>query len=226
MKKTVFYKKTRLITAFIAVSLLLFFLACRSTGAESQLSTDHQNPLLSGGMAIVKVNMFGDVRGDVQELSPKASLQRGSNLGNSVQILREEIPFNEEYNLVAELTPVSTPNSSEAAQASLNRNLEPHTQRYPLKAGARYKVVVYDASGEYVTERDYTVGKEKDTDQLALKGGDTYTFIAYSLNSFELPDVNFSNPSHKTLETSSLNNLSGNSDFMYFRKDMQVSGNR
>ncbi|NAW49917.1 hypothetical protein GNY06_00400, partial [Elizabethkingia argentiflava] len=42
----------------------------------------------------------------------------------------------------------------------------------------------------------------------------------------ELPDVNFSNPSHKTLETSSLNNLSGNSDFMYFRKDMQVSGNR
>ncbi|NAW51602.1 hypothetical protein GNY06_09485, partial [Elizabethkingia argentiflava] len=47
MKKTVFYKKMSVITAFIAVSLLLFFLACRSTGAESQLSTDNQNPRLN-----------------------------------------------------------------------------------------------------------------------------------------------------------------------------------
>ncbi|NAW51818.1 hypothetical protein GNY06_10695, partial [Elizabethkingia argentiflava] len=226
MKRIVFYKKTRLTTAFIAVSLLLFFLACRSTGAESQLSTDHQNPLLSGGMAIVKVNMHGDVFDDFHELNPKASLQRGNSLENPAQKLREEIPFNDEYNLVAELTPVNTLSSEKTAQASLNRNLASKTEITPLKTGVKYKVVVYDASGEYVTERDYTVGREKDTDQLALKGGDTYTFIAYSLNSSELPDVNFSNPSHKTLETSSLNNLSGNSDFMYFRKDMQVSGNR
>ena len=46
-----------------------------------------------------------------------------------------------------------------------------------------YKIVVYDASGRYVTDRNFVRGKEDKyfhTPALNLNGGQNYTFIAYS----------------------------------------------
>ena len=48
-----------------------------------------------------------------------------------------------------------------------------------------YKLLVYDNNGNYVAERDYIRGKESNTaitPALMLDGGQTYTFVAYCIN--------------------------------------------
>ena len=101
------------------------------------------------------------------------------------------------------------------------------TETKPLDPGIRYKMIVYKSSGEYVTEREYIRGNEGNTAQLSLDGGQSYTFVAYSVNSAtDLPPITFTNPADKTLVTSSLEGLSGSADFMYYKKEnMVVSGN-
>lgn len=57
--------------------------------------------------------------------------------------------------------------------------------------------------------------------------GSNYTFIVYSVKSqTDLPDVTYTNTSNKTLATASISGLANTVDFMYYRKDMQVSGNQ
>ena len=51
-----------------------------------------------------------------------------------------------------------------------------------LPDGRDYRLVVYDASGEYVTHVDYTYLRGvAPTEELFLDGGKTYTFVAYML---------------------------------------------
>lgn len=78
-----------------------------------------------------------------------------------------------------------------------------------------------------MTERNYARGQESSTANLNLDGGSNYTFIVYSVKSqTDLPDVTYTNTSNKTLATASISGLANTVDFMYYRKDMQVSGNQ
>lgn len=140
----------------------------------------------------------------------------GINGTNSAAVQTEEISFNNnnDYKLVAILTPVDN-----ISQASSKASAKAATTT-PLPVNTRYKVVVFNNSGNYVTEANYISGQEATATPITgLTGGQSYTFVAYSIGSTTtLPDITYTNPANKTLTTGSVNNVSENSDLMYFLK--------
>ncbi|HFK5536911.1 fibrobacter succinogenes major paralogous domain-containing protein [Elizabethkingia anophelis] len=216
-RKTQFVLKHTSFGILTGAMLLLAVFSCRSN--------DSDNKVTAGGTANVSINLQGEAFDDTADLGGQASLMQGVSVSTSA-VQRKEIPFNNDFTLVAELSPVSN-FSGKQAQAALGGNLLAATGPTPLGTGIRYKVVVFRSTGEYVTERNYIRGQESSTAALNLDGGSNYTFIVYSVKSqTDLPDVTYTNSSNKTLATASISGLANTVDFMYYRKDMQVSGNQ
>ncbi|ATL43356.1 FISUMP domain-containing protein [Elizabethkingia sp. HX WHF] len=200
------------IKAFLFV-LLITVTACRNS------DTDHH---LGNEPVAVKMNMKGTEYNDAGNLGSLASSGKSAGIGLSVQ--RQNIQLTKDLVLTAELVPDT---ASAQDKAKTSRNGITAVETGDLAMGVLYKVVVFDANGNYVTERDYTHGQEDSAQALMLDGGSSYTFIVYSFNSTTtLPSITFSNPNNKTLTTSSITSpIMFLSDVMYFRKDMTVSGN-
>ncbi|MDX8568492.1 FISUMP domain-containing protein [Elizabethkingia sp. HX XZB] len=198
----------------IAVFLLVMQFSCRGTDSGGNLSE---------GKAIVKIKIEGETFEDAKDIGSQALLGKNQSLGTDL-VQRQEIMLNQEFNLVAELSAV-TSTTTNYAQATSNGIMQADIKR--LSGGVRYKLLVYKSTGEYVTERNYIYGQEGSTAALNLEGDGNYIFIVYSVNSDkDLPEVSFSTPTSKMLSGSTLTGLSSTADFMYYRKDMQVSGNK
>jgi len=204
----------------LSVSILFFVSSCRSTDTES---------LSLAGPALISVSIKGgafengEPRGNASASAKTIKAAAVSN-NNTPPVQETRVAFNKDFDLVAQLTPVS---SARTVKASSGPQLAAIEQEDVLNA-IRYKVVVYAEDGTYVTERDYVRGQESSAPDLKLNGGSRYTFIVYSLNRTDINAiVDFSNPANKTLATSSLQNVTINNsyDVMYFRQDMVVSGN-
>lgn len=197
--------------SIILLTILLILTSCRNS--------DTENHPIEGGKAVVKINMSGS---DFETENPGLLASVNKNFDNGLQSQKNEIPLNKNLVMVAELVPET---SSIQAKASLNGGPVNTASIEELPLNTAYKVAVFDASGNYVTERDYIYGQEASTPELSLDGGSQYTFIAYSASyASTLPIITFSNPANKTLATASLN-VRGTDDVTYFRKDMVVSGN-
>ena len=195
--------------------LALWLMSCRSTETENNIT---------GGTASVKINFQGSIYDNDAEVKPSASADH-KNKAVLPDTQVQEIPFSDRYSLLATFTKESATQAA-SFQASSEKNslmaaTEPRSQQ--LADNIMYKIVVYDASGRYVTDRNFVRGKEDNTSvtpALNLNGGQNYTFIAYSVNSATgVPDISTSS------------RLSGAfllvmdiEDFMYFRKDTPVSG--
>ncbi|GAA4179561.1 FISUMP domain-containing protein [Sphingobacterium ginsenosidimutans] len=204
------------INSTMEMGAFLFFVLFALIGCRTK--DDH--PTVSTEKAVVKVNILGNHYDNQESIEKKSTA--GIPATEMSRIQRQEVAFNGEYTLEAELAPASSYEPI-GAKASTKAS----TETKPLDPGIRYKMAVYKSSGEYVTERDYIRGNEGNTLQLSLDGGQSYTFVAYSVNSAtDLPPITFANPANKTLVTSSLEGLSGSADLMYYKKDnMVVSGN-
>ncbi|MCT3950236.1 hypothetical protein HZQ32_17055 [Elizabethkingia anophelis] len=194
--------------------LSLCIISCRST---------NENIADNNGAAAVKINIKGNNFDDNGSLIPQASI---GNIGvASGLVQRQEIVFNnnDDYKLVATLTPITT--ATNTLQASSKSNTIAATEVNPLGIGVKYKVLIFDSNGNYVKEQDYSSG-QADPVITNLNGGSTYTFVVYSIGSkTDLPAVTYSDTNAKTLANASLQNISGDSDLMYFSKSMTVSGN-
>ncbi len=146
--------------------------------------------------------------------------------GGSIQ--RQTIQLNKDLTLTAELIP-EEPSQQKQINVPSTRSTLTGVETGDLAMGIVYKVVIYDTNGNYMTERNYIHGQEDSTQELMLDGGNSYTFIVYSINTTDLsslPPVTFSDMSNKTLATSSITSpILFLNDVMYFRKDMEVSGN-
>ncbi|MDV3748951.1 hypothetical protein CMU21_14030 [Elizabethkingia anophelis] len=187
------------------------------------------NENIESGSASVKVTLSGDSFQDEGNINIGASATLKKE--NAVSPIKEQvqvIPLKEDndYVLVATLTPErQSENLVNKTQATTKFNSYAVTETKPLESGIRYKVVVYDNNGKYVKEQNYVSGQAgPDIDK--LDGESTYTFIVYSIGSkIDLPDVIYSDSQNKTLQTATINNISGDSDLMYFSKSMKVTGN-
>ncbi|MFZ4861561.1 hypothetical protein ACL9RF_05195 [Sphingobacterium sp. Mn56C] len=94
-----------------------------------------------------------------------------------------------------------------------------------LPKWVKYKVVVFEKNGNYLTEQNYTYGKEDEKTNLLLQEIKEYVFVVYSINSVdELPEICFTDQKNKTLATAYVQ-VEGNSDFMYFRKNLTLKAN-
>lgn len=219
MKKNVLKVRSLINCSLLVWSVLFLFIvsSCRSTDAEN-LST-------VSGPALISVRLerasFEDL-GTIGNTPASAKGMKAGSVSKRAQVQHSRLSFNKDFDLVAELTPVSSDTSVVAAGV---RKLSSVDQG-DLNTGIKYTLVVFAENGEYVTERDYVYGEEASAPVLELNGGSKYTFIVYSVNNKTTnSEVVFSDPNNKTLATATVRDLVGNSDdFMYFREDMIVSG--
>ncbi len=214
-------KKKSLIELNVEISAIIFFLAfimfsCRSTDSDS---------MQIGGVGLIEVNLQEESFEDNIDIGMQASFE--NKISHDKPLLhKKEIPFNDNFTLIAELSAGINQAVKTQVHASGKARAVAGKLVTALKRKIKYKLVVYKSNGEYVTERNYTVGQANSTESLTLDGGADYTFIAYSINSTtDLPALTFGT-SGRTLVNSNINGLEGATDFMYYRKDMRVSNGR
>lgn len=201
---------------FLLVASLII-VSCRSNDTGSDLNKETVS---------VKVNISGSQYTDTSIREAEASTANNSIPRNTMQVQRKEIAINDDLTMVAELQPIAT-TLNKAFQAGFIKDITAGaSDRKNLGTGIRYKLVVYNANGSYVDERNYIRGQETSTQDLKLNGGNNYTFVAYSVNSkTELPEVTYSDIANRTLATAVLVGIKGNLDLMYTRKDTLISEN-
>lgn len=176
--------------------------------------------------ATIKVSLSGAQFKESTDINNRASdrVAPGSpkNTGQ-----RKLIPINRELALVAELSPVVPADADGAIRKAASMDKRAAAEQTDLAQNVKYKLLVFDSSGKYITERDYTRGQESSTAELKLKTGVQYSFVAYSVNSSSaLPAVSYTDAQNKTLSSASISGLNGdNDDFMYFRREMTVMEN-
>ncbi|AQX01460.1 fimbrillin family protein [Elizabethkingia anophelis] len=196
------------------LKLYIIGIALLSVITTSCRSTDNSTNENDNTKAIVKVNLAGSEFNGTEFLKSASTKVSSST---SVISQQQTIPFNEEYSITATLVPVITKKNTSYAATDLTAGIP---DRKELEAGIKYKVVVYDDSGAYVDEKEFTY-KQNDQNGFLLDGGKSYTFIAYSVNSkTSLPAINNGN----TLATAEL--PASTEDLMYFKRTMIVTGNK
>lgn len=172
---------------------------------------------------IIKVSLSGTEFDNSDNIGNKANVGAQNKSITNLGIQQKVIPLKDDLVVFAELIP-GTSGSIHSLMAASDKK-RAATDRTDLPDGVKYKVAVYNTSGSYITERDYIRTEEDKTESLQLNSGETYTFVAYSINSkTELPAITFSDTNNKTLANSSLSNISGGMDLMYFRKEMAITG--
>lgn len=163
-----------------------------------------------------KINFKGSNYEGIAELGIQAS--SGGNLQYKSSNQHQEIKMDNDFIVVADLIP-QNPTLELHATASNVNNLMAATEPGLLPNDICYKLLVYDNNGNYVAERDYIRGKESNTaitPALMLDGGQTYTFVAYCINTTtiaSLPSVVNKN----TLAGATLSDMAGSTDLMYFK---------
>lgn len=186
---------------FRLLTMMVLLLGCYGCQKKDEIK-------LSTEKAILKINMKSTIFEDEHNLNVRAM-----NTDPDIQV--QQVKYNEKFVLEAELSKATNVTTSALRAQSTE----------VLSQNVRYKLLVFDEQGKFVTDRSYKYGSEETTQQLELVGGKTYTFIAYSVNSTTaLPEYSYS-PITGQLESLQLSLLSGSEDLMYFRKDMKVSGN-
>lgn len=212
---------------WVKVASLLILLAniammqsCSRKGAED---------MLGKGEARLNVRVESDTFRDTKEIKIKGSAATPSKSDSETDNDRQRaiVPLDNGFTLIAELAPVSSGTDEEPMgdkPQSMKNSMSTSSDSTLVNPGVTYKVVVYDAAGNYVAERDYTKGSEAATAALALDAGASYTFVAYSLNNTaSLPPVVFADPTNKTLANSSVQGVAGNVDLMYFKTSMTLT---
>ncbi|MDF2477443.1 MAG: hypothetical protein K0S24_2926 [Sphingobacterium sp.] len=177
---------------------------------------------IAAEQTMVKINLQGVaayIEGEGNAVGQKQGSVNASAARDASEVQEMTVPFGNGTSIDVVLT-----NSSAAAvkkglvASSSTTATTPQVTEKPLDAGVKYKVVVYDEQGNYVTEKTYSYGGEAVAEGIVLDAGKTYTFIAYSTNSTStVPSIN----SQGTLTTASLNNISG--DLMYFASKLKLN---
>ncbi len=191
----------------------LFMLGC-SAFALSLYSCNKsgENTALTGE-TVVKVNLSGVeayTETDNNAVQKQASAKASRTSIDAPDVQEMTVPLENGGSVDVVLTNNSAITKSLVA-SSTPKLAAVQTQEKLLDKNVKYKVVVYDNQGAYVTEKIYSYGEEATAAGIVLDAGKSYTFIAYSINSTTaLPGINNQN----TLSTASLDNISG--DLMYY----------
>lgn len=164
-------------------------------------------------------------QGIIQVSLADATFESEETLGNraatltETNIQRNTVELNKDFLMVAELRP------EDPASTSLKDGTRAALDTSALANNIRYRVLVYNQAGAFVTERDYIRGQESSTAALALDGGSTYTFVVVSFN--QTTDLPATTPAvaTRTLANSQITSGSGTTPFMYYKQNMTVTGN-
>jgi hypothetical protein len=129
-----------------------------------------------------------------------ASLNKEANskgtVANGLEVQSHRIPLTEDMSMVATLIPETSARGNLQEMSSLHKTATTQSTLRELATGTKFMVLVYNASNQLVAEREYTYAPYNPNQDNQLKyenliKGETYTFVAYSINSKErLPAIN------------------------------------
>ena len=209
MRKITF---TQVLSISLPALLLWFSVSCRSS--------DTDNKTLNNGTVAINVNLVHDDYEDVDGKNIQASNNQTLSLGGDLTQTKQ-IPFSGGFDLVAELKPEAT-SLKNSAQASLN----PVAAATPIQRAIKFRIVVYNASGQYDSSYIYSISSggvvtPDSGTAMKLNGGQSYTFIAYSYNTNVAPSENLTGIN---LSTASVP-ITSSQDFMYYKVTMTPDGN-
>ncbi|WP_166336715.1 fibrobacter succinogenes major paralogous domain-containing protein [Sphingobacterium chungjuense] len=156
-----------------------------------------------------------------ETISNRAATPNGQRFDPEAHIQTETLDLPNGLLLVSELKPAVL---NQNYPQSLKDATRAVSDTSSVGAGIRYRLLVYNSAGNFVTERSYVRGQENATPALQLDGGSSYSFIVYSINSTQdnLPTVT---PATNRTLTNSQISVSGTQDYMYFRQNLTVTGN-
>ncbi|MGJ1411636.1 hypothetical protein ACR78Z_18380 [Sphingobacterium thalpophilum] len=179
-------------------------------GCSLNSCKESKDSIASSGKANVNIHLLG-VETPIVTSSKASTGNRSMTTGQS-----QVIPFTKTSSFEATLTSKSSASAGNVLRASTGSRAAVTEERTPLGANVKYKIVVYDEAGHYVTEKDYTNSVDNSS-EISLDAGKTYTFVAYSVNSTStVPTVTAATD----LASASLENISA--DLMYFKGDLTV----
>jgi len=188
--------------------------SCKKSGESTPLTEE----------AVVKINLQGvEAYGENESnaVGQKQGSTKASTAANDASEVQEmTVPFGNSSSIDVVLTNSSATAVNKGLVASSGTKAATTAQvtEKNLDKDVKYKVVVYDSQGNYVTEKTYSYGGEAAAEGIALNPGKTYTFVAYSTNSTStIPSIS----NQSTLSSASLNNISG--DLMYFANTLKVN---
>ncbi|WP_166333119.1 hypothetical protein [Sphingobacterium chungjuense] len=201
--------KKRYLFAFVLFSTLLIA-SCAKQEKEQA----------ANGEATVSVHLLGaeDQEENDDDVNV-ASSSRAATIDKSAEEDQTQIlPFGEDMSIVATLSKTSKLSTNTNNKSSLKDQSRAATVLTPIATNVRYRVLVYDAAGTFLQEKDYQAGQESSVSGFVLDAGKSYTFVAYSVNgTTALPD-----PANKAnLSTATLNSIS--TPLLYFRKDVTLN---
>lgn len=125
------------------------------------------------------------------------------NTNSNIQV--GTIPYSKSINVVYELIPNNNNNIKIASDLKAATKTSA-----PLQQGVLYRVLAYDSDGLLKGDKTYTYQTTTEPEGMALNAEETYTFIAFSINSTtDLPTLKNEN----SLSTVQLENVTG--DLMY-----------
>ncbi|WP_372483124.1 RCC1 domain-containing protein [Elizabethkingia anophelis] len=198
---------------FLCLSTLFLFLSCRSANDDT----------IKDGIGILKINMrgtefSGNERGMLDAIASISPFMKGTIRNENTDVEIARIPLKGDYVLIASLSP-EAPASGQGLQASTLNNIQAKSSISKVPNGVKYRVVVYDSEGGFVDQKVYTTGQNTSDDgqDFKLNGGSTYKFVVFSYNNAKVP------PSVTSTDPKSCD-ISGNQDFMYYTKEMVISG--
>ncbi len=190
-------------------ALLIFSVSCRNS--------DIENKTLSTSAVAININLLKDDFEDVADKNIQASDKHISIIDNNFP-QTSKVSLSNEFDLVAELKPEISSLKSTAA-------LNPIAAITAIQRTIKFRVVVYNASGQYNSSYIYSIsasGAVTPDSGVAMKlnGGENYTFVAYSYNTNVAPAENLvgTNISTASVVVSPLQ------DLMYYKVNMTPSG--
>ncbi|WP_343319271.1 hypothetical protein [Sphingobacterium multivorum] len=130
----------------------------------------------ASGKANVSIQLLG-VENPVVTTKKEST---GNNTAGTAQT--GVVPLTNSSSFEATLTSEQSATTGNLLSASSGKQATVTEQRTPLAANIKYKIVVYGANGDYVTEKTYTNTVDNST-EIVLEAEKTYTFVAYSINS-------------------------------------------
>ena len=205
MYTKIFSKPGPHITYVLALFFLLFQ-ACQKSDQE-----------ISPSQAQVKVSVWvGEPEQDRITLASNKTIRRSSD-----QVIQNaEIKLDKGTSLEVSLVQASQGSliggSTQSASDGISKSAAASVRK-PLTEGVKYRVAVYSEQGNYLESHDYTYGSGDPSETFPLNAGETYTFVAYSVNSeTDLPQID----NRSTLSAAGLKDVSG--ELMYFKKTLKL----
>ncbi|MEN5378933.1 hypothetical protein [Sphingobacterium kitahiroshimense] len=215
-------KKNIISSSLRAIGKLGIFAAAALMVVSCQ-KNDDKGGAGAQGPAKVTIKVGNTVFDDEVPIVHKSKSGNNNTQFDATGVQSNTVSYNDEFDIVTELTPVRKEPKEAGASASGSMGTRAAVEE-DMGDGFKYRVAIFDEAGRYVNHRNYERNYEGGAAPIMLDGGKRYTFVAYSLNNKQtVPEITFSDPANKTLSTATIS-VNGASDLMYFSKSMVVSG--